>query len=366
MSRLSFVGFLGWRRSVAVALLVLLAGCSGHSQVRTEGVLRFGMEDVPEGQRRLFPPPPEVPRYSYVGQLIGEQNFVEARRPLAWWRKVWRALVGQAEQTAPVELARPQGGYVDARQRVLVADVGAPAVYVFDRIAGQFEVWEYAAPGRLFASPVSIATNPGGGFLVADSTLGIVARLDDAGRAQLPIGEGVLLRPIGVVRDGDRLYVADAQQHTVHVFSLPGGQRVATWGGRGQQPGQFSGPTFLAIRGDELLVADTLNARVQVLDKTTGAYRREIGTRGTRLGQFMLPKGLAHDSDGNLYVVDSYFDSLLVFDPDGVLLFHLGGTGYTTGNFLSPSAVWVDSANLVHLSDTFNGRVVLFQFLGGD
>lgn len=361
-----FIARSGWRLVLAATLVVVLVGCTGYGNVRTEGTLRFGMENVPEGERRLFPPPPEVPRYSYVGQLIGERNFVASGRPQTWWRRLLRVLVGQGDQAAPVELARPQGGLSDARQRVLVTDVGAPAVYVFDREAGRLEVWEQALPGRAFASPVSIVTDLEGGFLVSDSQLGFVARLDDQGRPQQPLGEGVLLRPTGLFRDGDRLYVADAQQHMVHVFSLPGGERVAAWGARGQGAGEFNGPTFLAIRGDELLVADTLNARIQVLNKHTGAYLREIGSRGTRLGQFMLPKGLAHDSDGNLYVVDSYFDSLLVFDSEGTLLFHLGGTGYTTGNFFSPSAVWVDGANLVHLSDTFNGRVALFQFLGGD
>jgi hypothetical protein len=30
-----------------------------------------------------------------------------------------------------------------------------------------------------------------------------------------------------------------------------------------------------------------------------------------------------------------------------------------------PSGVWVDGRNRVHVADMFNGRVVLFQFLGG-
>lgn len=365
MSRPTFFASRG-RLLATGALLAFLAGCAGSGTVRTEGALRFGMEDVPEGQRRLFPPPPEVPRYSYLGQLIGERNFVSHQRPRTWWRTVWQALVGQSDTATPLELARPQGGLADGRERILVADVGLPAIHVFDRGAGRLEVWEYASPGRQFASPIGIATDTDGGFLVSDSQLGIVARLDEAGRPRTPLGEGVLLRPTGVARDGDRLYVADAQRHAILVFALPEGRQLAAWGTRGQAPGQFNGPTFLLIRGDELLVADTLNARIQVLDKETGAYRREFGSRGTRLGQFMLPKGLAQDGDGNLYVVDSYFDSLLVFDPAGTLLFHLGGTGYTTGNFFSPSAVWVDGANLVHVSDTFNGRVALFQFLGGD
>ena len=43
----------------------------------------------------------------------------------------------------------------------------------------------------------------------------------------------------------------------------------------------------------------------------------------------------------------------------------IGGTGKATGRFYLPAGVWVDAKNRVHVADMFNGRVVLFQFLGG-
>lgn len=57
---------------LAAATLLAFAGCAGPQGPAT---LHFGMEDAPEGRRILYPQPPEVPRFMYAGQLIGEVNF---------------------------------------------------------------------------------------------------------------------------------------------------------------------------------------------------------------------------------------------------------------------------------------------------
>jgi sugar lactone lactonase YvrE len=46
-------------------------------------------------------------------------------------------------------------------------------------------------------------------------------------------------------------------------------------------------------------------------------------------------------------------------------LLPIGGTGKEIGSFYLPGGVWVDARNRVFVADTFNGRVVVFQFLGG-
>ena len=66
-----------------------------------------------------------------------------------------------------------------------------------------------------------------------------------------------------------------------------------------------------------------------------------------------------------MYVVESMYDRLLVFDAEGRLLLAIGGTGRDIGRFYLPAGVWVDARNRVYVADMFNGRVVVFQFLGG-
>lgn len=358
-------GFAGVTRAVAAVLLLsVLAGCAGMQ--RPPGVLHLGMEDAPEGKRVFFPPPPEVPRYSYAGQLVGEQNFVIDEHKISMWQSVWRVIAGLGGEERLVELARPQGIVTDARKRIVVADVGQPSVRVFDPVDGRLHVWEFATEGETFSSPVGVAAAPDGSFYVADSELGLVAHLTPEGHPLDPIGLDQLVRPTGVALAGQRLYVADSALHQIRVFDVQTRALVAEWGERGNEPGQFMAPTYLAVHGQELYVADTLNARIQVLDAERGTLIRAFGTRGSKIGHFMLPKGLAFDSDDNLYVVDSFFDTLLIFNATGDLLLNIGGAGYATGAFQSPSAVWIDDANRVYLADTFNGRVALFQFLGGD
>ena len=96
-----------------------------------------------------------------------------------------------------------------------------------------------------------------------------------------------------------------------------------------------------------------------------GEYRRAIGTRGLFVGNLVRPKGVAVDGERNVYVIESYYDNLLVYNAEGEFLMPLGGTGSSTGRFFLPAGVWTDERNRVFVADMFNGRVVVFPFLGG-
>lgn len=54
-----------------------------------------------------------------------------------------------------------------------------------------------------------------------------------------------------------------------------------------------------------------------------------------------------------------------MFNRNGEYLLPIGGTGQGTGRFFLPAGVWVDARNRVFVADMFNGRVMVFQFLGG-
>ena len=108
-----------------------------------------------------------------------------------------------------------------------------------------------------------------------------------------------------------------------------------------------------------------MNARIQVLNHD-GHHQLSFGQRGKYLGQFSRPKGISADSQGNIYVVDSYFDYMLVFNQQGEFLLPIGGTGADIGSFYLPAGVWSDKNDNIYVADMSNGRVVIFQFLGGD
>lgn len=353
------------RVRAAAAMAVLACGCAAPGG---PAVLQFGLEYAPEESRVFFPPMPEVPRFRYAGQLIGEVNF---RAPDAHSRgaadRLWRLVAGLDEpDQRQVVLQRPVAGAVDELGRIFVSDASRQAVYVFDEKAGELQVWDKADGATMFASPVGIAVGGDGHVLVADAGLGIVARLDRKGEPVGTIGKGLLRRPAGIARDpaGRLLYVADTYAHDVKVFD-DDGRLVQLIGRRGEGPGEFNYPTHVAFAEGELYVTDTMNSRVQVFAAGGEVLERKFGSRGLYVGDLVRPKGVAVDNERNVYVVESYYDHLLVFGRDGEFLLPIGGTGIGAGRFYLPAGVWVDGRNRVFVADMFNGRVAVFQFLGG-
>lgn len=377
--------FSGWQGFFFV--LVLLSGCSSS---KVPDVLDFGTGPgvTSEGKREvrnvIWPPVEsgEISRFKYAGELYGEENFrpaYQANRSIGQqMMAALRWLVGlTAGESTHITLQRPQAGVVDVEgRRILVTDVSRQAVYVFDQVAGRLDIWNNATAQQSFITPTGIVMGMANDVYVADADLAFVTQLDGRGKNVAIIGEGQLARPTGLVFDRVKqlLYVADTHDHNIKVFDVsqnntsdPPGKKsstlLRTFGRKGEKPGEFNSPTYMALDKGELFVTDTLNARVQVLDAETGVAKRIIGKRGNNVGDLVRPKGVAVDSDGNVYVVESYHDHLLVFNREGEFLIPIGGTGEGIGQFYLPASVWVDNNDQVYIADMFNARVALLQYL---
>ena len=347
-------------RVLLAVLLLCLAGCATEP-----AVLRY---DNRAGERLVFPPAPDVPRYLYLGELTGEGNFVvEGRAGKSALRSAFEWLVGLAAgPIRPVELQRPQSGVTDETGRVHVTDASRQAVFVFDEAAGQLRIWDMAEDNLRFQAPVGIALGSNNELLVADAELARVVRLNREGQPVGSFGQGVLQRPTGLARDGKRgvVYVADARAHDIKLFDDQG-RLLEVLGRRGGNDGEFNFPTHLAFAQDRLYVTDAINARVQVFGRDD-SMKWKFGQRGPYVGNLVRPKGVAVDDEGFIYVVESLHDTLLVFNNKGALMLSIGGAGKDAGHFYLPAGVWTDSRNRIYVADMFNGRVAVFQFLGGD
>jgi len=351
-------------RWLVALLCALLAGCASAPAVLTY--------DTQGAEGHVWPPPPEVARYQYVGQLTGEENFIAQKEQRSMGSKVFDWIVGVvAGGESPTVLQRPLAGAVDQDGRIYVTDVSRAALYVFDGLSGKLDVWEMADEQLRFKTPIGVVViEQGDGereILVADADLKRVYRLDHSGKPLGHFGGGALLRPTGLTRDpqSGTIYVADTHAHDVKVFDANGTlQKVLGVSERGEGDGEFNSPTHLTFANGQLYVTDTLNSRVMVFS-AAGEFVRSFGRRGLFVGDLPRPKGLAVDKDGNVYVVESYYDHLLVFNGEGNLLLPIGGSGSGVGEFYLPAGVWTDHRDRVYVADSFNGRVVILQYLGG-
>jgi len=84
--------------------------------------------------------------------------------------------------------------------------------------------------------------------------------------------EACLAMAVALAYDADHIYVADAEDCAIKVFSKKGRFEAAI-GRKGLGPGEFSFPSGVAVLGGRLFVADKLNRRIQVLE-LSGRYTR--------------------------------------------------------------------------------------------
>lgn len=243
------------------AFLSILTGCAQLPAVYDSRPYDEAKEDV------VWPEPPEIARYRYVGQLTGEENFprpgedtLNAGAKLVRWMV---GLVGRSDK--PVILQRPQAVITDGQGKVFVSDVSRQAVYMFDTIQAELKVWENAAEGIRFELPIGLAVGVDGELLVADASLQLVARLGPNGEPLGLFGLDQLQHPTGLARDPQRgrIYVADRGANNIKVYS-DAGELQFEFGEFGEQVGQLNGPTYLFWNEDQLYVTDALNSRIQV------------------------------------------------------------------------------------------------------
>ena len=351
-------------RHTIVLLCLLVLTIMGCAQTRHE----FRISELPDrldGDWPVWPKGDQVPRFVYVGDLTGEENYPAAESADAEGVLAWLVGLGQ-EITEPVVLRRPQGVAEDSLGKIWVSDVSRQAVFLFDPQAAELQVFDLIDEHRQFLAPVGLAPLPDGGVLVSDAQLGVIVDLGADGTPRRLLGSGLLIRPTGIAYDGltGRIFVADTRANEIKVIDGADARLLYTIGGEGEEAGQLNAPTYLALSGGHLYVTDTLNARIQVFN-TDGKFVSQFGERGLYVGNLSRPKGVAASEDGLVYVVESLFDHLLVFDPSGRLLLPIGGTGHAPGQFYLPSGVWAGSGGRVYVSDMFNGRVAVLQFLGG-
>lgn len=335
-----------WRFFAAWALVLAATGCASHQR---------RVDATQSATPRIWPAPPDAARISYVQSILRPADIgikYSAFTRFGHW------ITGSEKGNEA--LLKPFGLALDENDNICLTDTGANAVCYYDREKKKWHRWTKLGDIRL-ASPVAVAKR-GGTFFLADSILARVIAFNENGKILFQITNHVG-RPSGVAILNERLFVADAQRHTIAVFGMKG-DFYREFGKRGIGQGEFNYPTHLSIDAKEnLYVTDSMNGRVQILD-ANGNFKGEIGNIGDSPGHFGRPKGVAVDSFGSVYVLDALFDNLQIFDHSGRLLLNFGETGAQPGQFWLANGIAITRENEILVADSYNHRIQVFKYVG--
>jgi iron(III) transport system ATP-binding protein len=166
--------------------------------------------------------------------------------------------------------------------------------------------------------------------------------------------------PVGICKDNaENLYVCEyGGNDRVQKFSREG-EFLTAFGSFGTEIGQFQRPSGLTWHDNKLYVADAINNRVLIFTDG-GNYLGLLGEADKPLA-FELPYDITFARDGNLYVVEYGAGRLSRIGLDGILRGRLGRTGSGPGEFATPWGLTVDSQMRIHVADTKNRRVVTLR-----
>ncbi len=309
-----------------------------------------------------WPPPPDKARIRFISAFRAGEDLDQSSSSL-----VLRAIVGGGRD---VMVQRPMGLAVSADgEKLYIADFGDPRVLVADFKKRSLSVF---APTDVVGTPFGLALDGAGNLYCTDQGGRRVVVLRPDGTLLRAFGKDEeLVRPSGIAVDSrnKRVYVADparidSPDHRVLTYDLEGNLIRVHGEGRGNAPGQFNFPVFVAVDdAGRLFVADSMNFRVQIFEPD-GTFVRAFGENGNTPGTFARMKGLAFDGFGNLYVVEGEDAVVQMFNADFQPLMFFGGAVNALEFMSLPVPIAIDpKRNRIYIGNQVNPRINVYDLI---
>jgi DNA-binding beta-propeller fold protein YncE len=172
-------------------------------------------------------------------------------------------------------------------------------------------------------------------------------------------GRSQFIFPVGICKDpAENLYICEYGGHDrVQKFTREG-EWLGEFGSFGTGTGQFQRPSGLTWLDGKIYVTDAINHRVLIFTDA-GKFLQNLGDPNPP--HFQLPYDIALGPDGILNVIEYGAGRLSRLKPDGRLVGRLGETGQGTGQFATPWGLTVDSKGRIYVADTKNRRLVALR-----
>lgn len=305
-----------------------------------------------------------VRRRAMTGCLLGTAGFAAltlagcgsgAVSPELYFSRlrVWK--IPSAERFLPA----PRGLYSDDRNTVYVLD-NAGRVLIYDSDGNLRKRWDM--PDSRIGKPEGVWRLQDGRIAVADTHYHRVVMFSPDGVVESMFGEqgrgpGQFVFPVAIAQDTSGcLYVGEYGAHQrVQKFDVSG-RFLLQFGSHGTGPGQFQRPSGLALHNSEVYVVDAFNDRIQVFTED-GRLQRIIALPETA-DPLAYPYDLRVLADGRIYVIENKAARLTLLNPDGSIVGRFGQPGRNLQEFYQPWDLTYLTDGRILVADTGNHRLV--------
>ena len=268
---------------------------------------------------------------------------------------VWRMAPSETGIPAPRSLCVATNG-----ELYVLDTIGRVLVYGADGALAR----EWSMPETSVGRPEGIVELRDGSILVADTHYHRLVRFSPDGEVlsmwgRKGEGPGEFIYPVAVTQDPEGfIYVAEyGGNDRIQVFRETG-EVVRSFGSFGTGEGQLQRCSGLAFMEGRLYVADAINNRVQVYTP-----QGELVASYTRPGDvaFRFPYDIAVTAAGTLAVIEYTAGRITEINPDGSLVGRYGRTGRGEGAFATPWGIAAGADGRIFVADTGNHRIVVVR-----
>lgn len=255
---------------------------------------------------------------------------------------------GKGNLNHPLSVAISPKGYL------YVTDSAAHQIQVFKTNGNYIFSFGQLGTGQgQFDTPYGVAVLPDGSVLISDMLNYRIQQFTQDGLFQkefLPKSKGI--KPGLLIVDNNEVYVSDLGSQQVMVLNFKG--EVI----RNYQGGMLY-PQGLAKINNKLYVADAGNNLVRVYSNGNESITESI--TGTE-GKFQLLRGLAVDNLNRILVVDSMGSQVKFMTDNGELLSAFGTPGSDKNSLQYPAGIAIDRHGKIFIADWANNRVQVWGY----
>jgi DNA-binding beta-propeller fold protein YncE len=144
----------------------------------------------------------------------------------------------------------------------------------------------------------------------------------------------------------NKIFALDMASNLVRVLDRTTGEQLTSFGKNDLPTHRLALPANFTIDSDGNSYISNIGSNLMIKLDQDGNFLGSFGGAGDQFGQFSKPKGIALDKDKRIYVVDGGSNTVQLFDDQFRTLTYFGWPGLPFGSLNGPAGIAISTDNM--------------------